>query len=472
MLPERSAGILLPMTSLPSRYGIGDMGEGAYRFIDFLKNAGQRVWQMLPVTKAGGGNSPYYSLSSFTCNPLLIDLEALAREGLLSEDDLTAAESAADSSRIDYDAVMAAKLPALEKAAECFFRDPQNCPALADEFTEYKAASPLFVKYLGDRDILIQLFFDRQWRALKDYAHEQGILLVGDIPIYVAPESDDMREHPELFQLDENGYPSMIAGVPPDYFSETGQVWNNPVYDWGGHSQELTHWWIRRIKRNLELFDLVRLDHFRGFESYWVIPAGAETAIEGHWEKGPGIAFFDALRAELGGSGDLPLIAEDLGDITDAVRQLLADTGLPGMKVLQFAFGAGDENDHLPHNYRTDNCICYTGTHDNDTILGWFEKAQEWVRGHAMSYLGCEDPYRETDGVPAIVEAMIRAALRSRAALAVVPMQDVLSLGTEARMNIPGKSGDNWSWRVTGDQLSDDVAGRLRRWTAEAGRLK
>ena len=484
----RSSGILLHITSLPSRYGIGDLGENAYRFVDFLVQSGQRLWQMLPVLDAGLGNSPYHSSSAFAGNPWMIDPEDLVSMGFLTEDELRDIPEGFSEEQVCYEAVIPWKKTLFQKAAVRFFTEYTHVvktiqageaadqvrlalfqdfelftlreKAWLNDYALYNASTTDEVNYY----LFIQFIFDRQWSALKRYANKRGVSLIGDIPIYVSPDSVVTWMHPELFQMDENGSLTAVAGVPPDYFAEKGQMWNNPLYDWAGHRDELFDWWIRRIRHQLEHFDILRLDHFRGFESYWAIPAGSEDARSGHWEKGPGIAFFHALSESLG--TNLPLIAEDLGDITDDVRALLKETRLPGMKVLQFAFES-DESAYQPHRFESANCVCYTGTHDNDTTRGWFEHADEAVRKRVVSYLEKMFPGSQPVDDDHIAEAMIRTALASRADTAIFPMQDLLNLGSEARMNVPGTAADNWRWRFSWGDVTAEMQDRLKDWSCQ-----
>ena len=478
----RPSGILLHITSLPSRYGIGDLGENAYRFVDWLALSGWQYWQMLPLTHPGLGNSPYHSRSAFAGNPFLIDPDNLVREELLTEEEVSDIPDAFEDGQVNYEAVIPWKESLLEKAAARFFveytqlteqykKDPASVDPmrlmLFQDFERFTLKEQdwlnSYALYIADSAeginyyLFVQFIFDRQWRALRHYANKRGVKLIGDIPIYVAPDSADVWTHPELFQLDEEGRPSAVAGVPPDYFSQTGQMWNNPLYDWEGHKRELAGWWISRILRQLDYFDLLRLDHFRGFESYWSVPAGSEDSRAGHWEKGPGAGFFELLRAVLYGENSkdasLPLIAEDLGDITDEVRQLLHDSALPGMKVLQFAFES-DDSDYLPERFNTSHCICYTGTHDNDTARGWFTHADERVKERLRAYAGRELPGVEVTEETA-ASVLTRLAMDSKAELVIVPMQDILNLGSEARMNIPGTPEGNWRWRFTWEQVDN-----------------
>ena len=441
---------------------------------------------MLPVLDAGLGNSPYHSSSAFAGNPWMIDPEDLVSMGFLTEDELRDIPEGFSEEQVCYEAVIPWKKALFQKAAVRFFTEYTHVvkmiqageaadqarlalfqdfelftlreKAWLNDYALYNASTTDEVNYY----LFIQFIFDRQWSALKRYANKRGVSLIGDIPIYVSPDSVVTWMHPELFQMDENGSLTAVAGVPPDYFAEKGQMWNNPLYDWAGHRDELFDWWIRRIRHQLEHFDILRLDHFRGFESYWAIPAGSEDARSGHWEKGPGIAFFNALSESLG--TNLPLIAEDLGDITDDVRALLKETRLPGMKVLQFAFDSREENDYLPHNY-TENCVVYTGTHDNDTVMGWLETAKPEDIDFARTY--CKMPDDEPFNW-----GLIRTAYESKADMAVVPMQDILGLGKEARMNTPSTLGGNWTWRVDKAALTDALAEKLKKMSVNTGRLE
>lgn len=498
----RSSGILLHPTSLPGRWGIGDLGVAAYQFVDFLESAGQRLWQILPLGPTGYGNSPYQSLSSFAGNPLLISLDRLVEEKLLEPGDLPAEselpEGIVSADRVDYNAVTDFKMPLLRRSFACFQHGAS--PAHTVAFQEFCAANAvwlddyaLFVAikeaYDGaswdawDQDIAtrkpdalerwrerlaeqaevqkyFQYLFFSQWRELKAYANERDVRIIGDMPIFVAYDGADVWADPELFYLDDKGRPTVVAGVPPDYFSETGQLWGNPLYRWDRMAANGYAWWMRRIKSTLDMVDIVRLDHFRGFEAYWEVPAGEETAVNGRWVKGPGPALFKKLEQDL---GELPIIAEDLGLITPEVETLRDAFNMPGMKVLQFAFGDNARNPYLPHNY-TSNYVVYTGTHDNDTTLGWFLSRGSDEQEAVQRYLG-------RDGSD-ICWDMIRLALSSVADMAVFPLQDVLRLGSEARMNIPGQAEGNWGWRYQAEMLDPGLAQGLRLLTATYGRLE
>lgn len=492
MARQRKSGVLLHPTSLPGDGGIGSFGEQARRFVDFLHKAGQSLWQILPMGPTAYGNSPYSCYSAFAGNPLLISLETIVEEG-----DLKAEELRSDfvSERIDYAAVQSYKLGALKNAATHFFSTASQrrreefwhfCDStfwLHDyalfmalkEFFEGKSwnqwpesilkrepeALTSWSEKLGPaigEQKYLQWQFSRQWRKLKGYANAQGISVVGDLPIFVAFDSADVWANPQLFHLDEEGVPTVVAGVPPDYFSKTGQLWGNPLYDWDEMAADGFGWWISRLRNDLSLYDMVRIDHFRGFEAYWEVPNGAPTAEHGHWVKGPGDAFFQALGDALGA---LPIIAEDLGVITSEVEALRDRFGLPGMKILQFAFGSGSDNPYLPHNH-VRPCVVYTGTHDNDTTAGWFAGLKSKEQKGVLAYLD-----READH---IVWHLIACALASVADYAIIPMQDLLELPATARMNIPGVAEGNWGWRCPAEPFTAKLAARLAAATDLYGR--
>lgn len=468
----RRAGILLHLTSLP---GAGDLGSDAYHFVDCLVRAGQNIWQVLPVGPPGPSDSPYAARSAFAGDPLLVSLERLAERGWLDESDAAPPPQANPHSR-DARAMRKYKEPRFREAFQRFmlhdgearlarfetgrpwlreyavftalrelsgepwwlwsdrFRDPEGAPsypgtALADE-----------VQY----HCFLQYCFEEQWRALRQYANQRGIEFWGDVPIFVDRDSADHWANQRLYKLDKDRNPTVVSGVPPDAFSDTGQRWGNPVYDWAANRADGYRWWIDRFRRTFDLFDAVRVDHFRGFESYWEIPAGEKTAVKGRWVAGPGKELFDRLAEAL---GRVPIIVEDLGIITDEVRALRDSLGYPGMAVLQFAFGGDENNPYLPER-QVQNQVVYTGTHDNDTTLGWWAAAGEEEREYAKGKL-------DSDGTN-ILDDMIGAAYASVADTAIIPMQDVLALGSEARMNFPGKVHDNWRWRFTWDQLSEN----------------
>jgi 4-alpha-glucanotransferase len=491
----RKSGILLHPTSLPGRHGIGDLGKPAFGFADFLSASGQSLWQVLPLGPPVYGNSPYQCSSSMAGNPLLIDLEELARQGLFSPEDLEQVPIF-PADRVDFGTVIQHKWRFLRKAARAFFRMKsgqlrieyeQFCAEKRwlDKFAEFSALKELnegaaWTEWTRisppdreevDTHKFIQFEFFRQWAALKNYCAGKGIKIIGDIPIFVAHNSADVWSHPQLFDLDERGKPRTIAGVPPDYFSATGQCWGNPLYRWDVMEQTGYEWWISRIRSLLAQVDLIRLDHFRGFEKYYAIPGHATTAVHGEWLNGPGDRFFGTLKNAL---GCLPFIAEDLGLITLEVHALRDRWNLPGMRVLQFAFGGDDPaNPFKPFNFIR-YCVAYTGTHDNDTIVGWLSNLEggdstrtaeqcQMERRNALNYLGCQ-----SEDLPWSFMRLISASV---ADMAIFPLQDVLGLGSEARMNRPATSENNWRWRVMQDQLTPEVAARLRTMTETYGRI-
>jgi 4-alpha-glucanotransferase len=503
----RASGVLLHPTSLPGPGGIGDLGQAASDFVDFLAETGQSLWQVLPLGPTGYGDSPYQCFSAFAGNPLLISLETLVEEGWLTTTDLAAAP-AFPADHVDYGAVIEFKNRLLwqahanfkERADEKIQQDYLNFVegardwledyamfrAIKDEHggAEWTKWEP-YLRMREDQALhffrenhaaqlsghrFFQYCFFKQWVRLAHYANEKGIKIIGDIPIFVAHDSADVWAHPELFYLDETGQPTKVAGVPPDYFSETGQLWGNPLYRWNLMQRDGYQWWLDRIRATLALVDIVRLDHFRGFEKYWAVPAGETTAINGQWEPGPGAALFQAIQKAFGGK--LPLIAEDLGFITPEVHKLREQFGLPGMRILQFAFGTDPQADAFkPYNY-TPNTVVYTGTHDNDTAVGWFtagigdstrseEEVQE-ERAFVLKYLG-------TDGHE-INWDLIRLALSSAANTAIVPLQDILGCGSEARMNVPARESGNWGWRFQAELLTPEIRQRLKELTNVYGR--
>jgi 4-alpha-glucanotransferase len=488
---ERSSGILLHPTSLPSRGGIGDFGPAAYAFVDFLAQARQGMWQVLPLGPLGLGNSPYSSLSAFAGNELLISLERLAERGWIAASELD--HLTAPHARVHYDEVRAGKMPLLRKAAEKFL-DHRHEEAGWKKFErfcwengwwleDYVLFAALRDRYPGmtwngwpealrrrdpvalddarlkmKRELAIrralQFFFFEQWWALHHACRQRGIGVVGDVAIFVSYDSADVWTHPDIFHLDHDLHPTVVSGVPPDMFSKTGQRWGNPLYRWDVLQHRNFDWWTLRMRMALATCDIIRIDHFRGFEQYWEIPAREPTAIHGHWVDGPRDAFFHALRHAL---GKLPLIAEDLGYITPEVHALRERFQIPGMRILQFGFGDAGSHVYLPHRYEP-NTVVYTGTHDNDTAAGWWRNgASAQERAHAATYLG--------DLLDGIHWAMIRAALASVADLCLVPLQDVLGLGSDARMNVPSESDGNWSWRYAPDALDPKAAARLAALT-------
>lgn len=483
--------MLLHPTSLPSRFGIGDLGSAALAFLDFLAGAHQSLWQVLPLGPTGFGDSPYSSPSAFAGNPLLIALEPLVASGVLDIAEIaTLAELPAG--HVDYGRLVPLKFAALQSA----FQRNREAASLDDFRAQHGEWLPDYALFAALKDDLqapwtdwpealrtrapealaeardrlnervafhefCQYLFFTQWAAVRGRARERGIAIIGDIPIFVAHDSADVWSHQHLFKLDASGRPIVVAGVPPDYFSATGQLWGNPLYDWEAMARDGYTWWIARFRHLLEEVDIVRIDHFRGFEAAWEVPAGEPTAIYGQWVRGPGEAVFRAIAAALG-TEQAPIIAEDLGLITDEVRALLKATGFPGMKVLQFAFGGDSNNPYLPHNYADVNCVVYTGTHDNDTTRGWFSTIGDDERGHVLRYL-------RTDGSQ-IAEDLMRLALSSTASIAIVPIQDVLNLGGEARLNTPGAPEGNWSWRLQPEQLDPSRAACLAELTSLYGR--
>ena len=494
---SRYSGVLVHPTSFPSPYGIGDFGKGAYDFIDFLNKAGQHLWQILPLVPiTSNGNSPYQGYSVFAGEPLLISPERLQKQGLLSWEDLQNVP-AFDPVKVNYDWVREYKLP-LYKKAYAAFRSSSDAELLKkyetfceenafwlEDYSLFMAAKEaldgaswsewpedlrnpsaesraLWEEKLADGigyQKFLQFIFDTQWYELKQYANDRGIAIIGDIPIFVSPDGADVWANRELFQMTEEGYPSVVAGVPPDYFSATGQKWGNPLYDWDAHKKEGYKWWISRIRHQLTQVDYLRIDHFRGFEAYWEVQVDAETAMNGVWKKGPGADLFHAIQKELG--DDLPIFAEDLGLITPEVEALRDEFGFPGMRVLQFAFEGG-ESSFLPHQFNTRNCICYTGTHDNNTTVGWYNSTSEYARDKVRRYMNTDASSISWD--------FIRICMGTIARYAIFPVQDILKLGEEGRMNVPGVADNNWAWRYCDGALNDGMAYGLRQMTELFGR--
>lgn len=494
MRPQRKSGILLHPSSLPGSGGIGSLGAEARRFVDFLAAAGQSLWQVLPLGPPGAGNSPYSCYSAFAGNPLLIDCATLAEEGDLAPGDCAEGER---GGRIDFPRVERHKMGLLRKGADTFFA--RQGGERHEEFLRFRETTPWLQDFAlfmalkeqfggrGWRDwpaelrgrtphalidyssrlahevnchCYLQWQFFRQWRRLKEYAGGHGIEIVGDLPIFVAGDSAEVWANPGIFKLDPEGAPTVIAGVPPDYFSPTGQLWGNPHYDWDALASSGYAWWIERMRSSLVLYDIVRIDHFRGFAASWEVPAGETTAINGRWTPGPGSALFEALEAAL---GKVPIIAEDLGIITPDVEELRDRFAFPGMKILHFAFDSGPDNPYLPHNH-VPLSVVYTGTHDNDTTAGWFGGLPEQLQRRVRRYLNYDGPD--------MVWELIRTALASVAETAVIPLQDILSLGNDSRMNLPGTVGSNWSWRFDRGVLTGDLAARLRDLTELYGRSR
>jgi len=488
MNQERMCGVLLHVTSLPSYGGVGDFGPAAYGFVDFLAAAKQRLWQVLPLSPTGFGSSPYSALSAFAGNPVLISLERLADEGWIARERLEGL--AGHEGPANFEAAAAGKIPLIEEAAANFLdrakeetraRFLKFCQDNMSWLPDYAMFNVLRRRFgyvswidwpaeysLRKHDALtavltergrelaieqaVQFFFNEQWCALRGHCAERGIRILGDVAIFVNYDSADVWTHPEIFELDEERKMIRVSGVPPDYFSATGQRWGNPLYKWGELKERGFDWWVARIRRTLTLYDMIRLDHFRGFEAYWSIPADEETAVNGQWVKAPGLELFQRLKDVF---GELPFIAEDLGLITPEVEELREHFGMPGMRILQFGFSDRNAHLYLPHKY-VPNTVAYTGTHDNDTTLGWWrDGASELERAHVRTYLQAIDHDGE------IVWAMMRAAARSVANLCIFPMQDILHLGSEARMNTPAAGVGNWTWRYGRDALHPDFATQL-----------
>ncbi|MBO5496822.1 MAG: 4-alpha-glucanotransferase [Oscillospiraceae bacterium] len=485
---DRSSGVLMAMSSLPSPYGIGSMGQSAYRFVDFLKAAGQSYWQLLPLGPTSFGDSPYSSFSTFAGNPYFIDLDLLAEAGLLRPEEIRSRDWGGDPARADYGKLYENRFPVLRLA---FARGAE---ALGEAMARFRRENPwvedyaLYMAVKGhfqmrswtdwpeegirlhrqdavaawrerlrpevDFWVFVQTLFYQQWDALRAYAHEQGVRFIGDVPIYVALDSADVWSEPKYFQLDGENRPKAVSGVPPDAFTEDGQLWGNPLYDWDAMRADGYGWWIRRIDGAKRLYDVIRIDHFRGFESYWAVPCGETTAKNGAWMPGPGMGLVGVLTSWF---SDLRFIAEDLGYVTPGVRKLLNDSGLPGMKILQFAFDAHGDSDYLPHNCEA-NSVCYIGTHDNDTVVHWVETTEPEDRRFAGRYMHITEDEGWCWG-------MIRAGMATASDLFVVQMQDLLELGGACRMNTPGKSLGNWQWRMLPGAAGEDLAEKLKAYT-------
>lgn len=496
---ERASGLLLHPTSLPGRFGIGDLGDEAFKFCDILASAGQKYWQILPLGPTGYGDSPYQCFSAFAGNTLLISPEKLRDDGLIEQKDIDECPEF-DAGRVDYGGVYGWKTRILRKAFESFSgtsnEDLDNeFRAFTDEHSYWLDTYALYraIKnsqdhrpwyewpdelrsgpgQVGDdlRDELLesrraeqfyQFLFHRQWQAVKHYANDRGIQIIGDVPIFIALDSADVWAHQDQFKLNPDGSARVVAGVPPDFFSSTGQLWGNPIYEWDVMRKDAFGWWVRRFRSTLESVDIVRLDHFRGFAAAWEVPGGDPTAEHGSWVDVPGRELFSALKNEM---GDLPVIAEDLGAITPDVVELREEFGFPGMRILQFAFGGDAGNHDLPHNYTRD-CVAYTGTHDNDTCVGWFDSLGEGdpAKEHCLRYLDSDGGRIHWD--------MVRAIWASVADIAIAPVQDILGMGGEGRMNLPASTGGNWQWRLSGDAITDDIAGELQEMTKTYGRSR
>lgn len=490
----RTSGVLMPISSLPSPYGIGTMGKAARMFVDFLAAGGQTYWQILPICPTSYGDSPYQSFSSFAGNPYFIDLEYLCRDGLLTKEECEAFDFGEQEDAVDYGLLYSSRYTLLRKAFSRFRKDvPKGFYTFCEEKKDWLCDYALFMAlkdahdgaswdqweenlrfrkkramaaaketYAEDIEFykMLQYLFFRQWKKLKKYANKRGIQIIGDVPIYVAGDSADVWANPKQFYLDEDLRPIEVAGCPPDAFSADGQLWGNPLFRWDEMKKDGYRWWTKRIGAMSEIYDIVRIDHFRGFDSYYAIPAGEKTARNGQWKTGPGMDLFRHLKKKL---GKLPIIVEDLGFLTPSVHKLLKDSGFPGMKVIQFAFDSREGSDYLPHNYPK-HCVVYTGTHDNDTVMGWMQTAPKKSVAFAKEYLNLT----KREGFH---WGMMRAAWSSVAEMAIVPMQDLLGLGSEARMNTPSTLGDNWKWRMRSDALTEELAEKLYRYMQMYGRI-
>ncbi|MCI9070702.1 4-alpha-glucanotransferase [Clostridium sp.] len=498
---ERNAGVIMHIASLPGKFGIGTFGKEAYDYVEFLLKSGLKYWQILPLGQTGYGDSPYQSFSAFAGNPYFIDFDILNKEGLLHEEEYLNENYGDNVEYIDYGLLFDVKYNVLRRAYNNF-KNLDNLE-LREEFEKFNEENKdwlddysLYMAVKGkfnlvswqewDEDIkkrepeamerykrelsdeiefwsFIQFMFFKQWNALKTFANEKGIQIIGDMPIYVAEDSADVWSNPDAYLIySETLKPISVAGCPPDAFSATGQLWGNPLYDWNYMEKNHYKWWIKRVKESLKLYDVLRIDHFRGFESYWEIPYGEETAINGRWVKGPGIKLFNAIKEEL---GEINVIAEDLGFLTDEVMQFLNETGFPGMKVLQFAFDAREESNYLPHTY-INNCIAYTGTHDNDTFRGWFE-----VTGNKSDIDYCKE-YLALTEEEGYNWGFIRGAWSSVSDVSVALMQDFLNLGNETRVNVPSTLGTNWKWRAKEGSYTDELADKIYKYTKMYGRCK
>mgnify|MGYP005958321795 FL=1 len=490
----RTSGVLMPISSLPSPYGIGTMGKQARKFVDFLVRGGQKYWQILPICPTSYGDSPYQSFSSFAGNPYFIDLEYLCKDKLLTKKECESFKWGSNPKYVDYGIMYESRYALLRKAYVRFMKKkPQDFDEFCEKEKQWLDDYALFMALKDandgqawskwDKDLrlrkkeameaakeqyaeeirfykMLQYLFYKQWNELKAYANEEGIEIIGDVPIYVAGDSADVWANPDQFYLDENLEPIEVAGCPPDTFSDDGQLWGNPLFRWDVMKKDGYTWWTRRIKAMSELYDIIRIDHFRGFDSYYAIPAKDDTAKNGQWKEGPGMDLFTELEKKL---GKLPIIVEDLGFLTPSVHKLLKDSGFPGMKVIQFAFDSREESDYLPHTY-TNHCVVYTGTHDNDTVMGWMKTAPKASVKYAKEYLNLtkEEGYNW---------GMMRAAWSSVADMAIVPMQDILGLGSEARINTPSTLGENWKWRATPEQIDTKIAKKLHHYMQMYGRV-
>ena len=492
---SRCAGVLMSISSLPSPYGIGTIGKAAYDFADFLKKSGQKIWQILPVGPTSYGDSPYQAFSTYAGNPYMIDLDFLVRDGLLTSKDLEGRKWGENPEEVDYAQIYETRFDVLRCAFKKFRKNNPKFKSFVKENADWLDNYALYMSVKKNNDMkawtewedediklrkpeaiakytakfkseiefwkFVQFMFYQQWADFRKYVNSLGIQIMGDMPIYVAMDSADTWANSEVFWLDEDKQPVCVAGCPPDYFSETGQLWGNPLYAWDYLKDTDYKWWFARIKSAANLFDIVRIDHFRAFDSYYAIPFPAENAIGGEWLEGPGIEFFEKMKKAI---GEFPIVAEDLGTLTPGVVQLLKDSGYPGMKVLEFAFDSGEENDYLPANY-TENSVVYSGTHDNDTIMGWFATAKESDVEFAKSYCKLNEEEGYNWGI-------IRTAYESVSNYAIIQMQDILGLGSEARMNIPSTLGGNWVWRIKSDVLTDELAAKLKDLAVKYNRVE
>ena len=492
----RESGILLPVFSLPSKYGIGCFSKEAYEFVEQLRMAGQRKWQILPLGPTGYGDSPYQSFSTFAGNPYFIDLETLTKEGLLSVEECESMDFGTNAESINYELMYKSRFQILHQAYERFSKtedydrfeednrwwlnDYSLFMAIKDSYggmswhlwdepirnrnpQALKEAKEKFAKEIGFYKFQ-QYQFITQWNKLHKFANDNGVEIIGDLPIYVAFDSADTWGNPRLFKFNEHTQPITVAGCPPDAFSHTGQLWGNPLYDWNYHKETNYEWWFKRIAYNFTLCDVVRIDHFRGFDEYYAVPAERKDAVIGEWEPGPSIDFFESLKKEL---GDLQIIAEDLGYLTESVYSMLEKSEYPGMKVLQFAFGSRDSDTYLPHTY-TYNCVVYTGTHDNDTTRSWYSSLDEKTRKHSNEYLRKIIPPDCSD----VSWDFIGLAMSSVAKLCIIPIQDYLCLGNNGRINMPSTLGNNWVWRMKSGQLHNELVNEIWNITKLYGRIK
>ncbi|MBR0309038.1 MAG: 4-alpha-glucanotransferase [Mogibacterium sp.] len=492
----KRSGVLLHISSLASPYGIGTLGQSAMEFVDFLESAGQQYWQLLPVCPTGYGDSPYQSFSSFAGNPYFIDLDILCERGLLGREDIEAVNWGEDPEKVDYGLLSTERIRVLRKAARKLRNNSiteyrefcENNSFWLDEYSLFMSLKDHYggkawlewdeeLKTHDDEAVdefiglhadeiedwkIIQYVFSRQWHALKQYAADKGVKIIGDMPIYVSLDSADVWSQPWLFELDKDRRPHFVSGCPPDGFSETGQLWGNPLFNWERMKEDGYEWWCKRIRYLSDVYDVLRIDHFRGFESYYAIPYGSNDAKNGTWRKGPGIEFFHTMEERI---GKRDIIAEDLGFLTPEVRELLKQTGYPGMKVLEMAFDARDPvgGEYLPHNY-PEHCVAYLGTHDNDTIVGWLSNTPEDDAKMARDYLGLDDPAEYN-------WKSMRALWSSAAGLVIVQAQDLLGLGSEARMNVPSVPDGNWQWRAKDGAFTPELAGRIRQEMTDCGRI-